>query len=493
MSASLHDALRRHACAAKAIALKSGQTEWDYPTLVAEVEQLASFLEASGVKVLATLLDNGPAWVIADLAARAAGTVHLPLPGFFTAAQRHHALQAAGADTLLAPLAAAQAWHGRWLRPTVVGDSMLGLVGLDTRPVRLPPGTAKITFTSGTTGTPKGVCLGAAAMDAVAAGLLQATAGLDIRTHLCALPLPVLLENIAGVMAPLFAGATCIVPSLGEVGLSGSSHFDVARFHAAVDRHAPHSMILLPQMLRAWVAWLQAGARRAPAGLKLVAVGGAAVGVPLIGAARALGIPAYEGYGLSEGASVQALNLPGADRPGSVGRALPHAEVRVSAQGEIEISGSPFLGYLGDDVPAAGWWPTGDLGAVDSDGYLHVRGRCKHVLITGFGRNVSPEWVETALQASPAIAHAVVLGEGRAALGAVIWPVHAGIADALIDAAVTAANATLPDYARIERWVRARAPFGIESGLATANGRPRRSAVEARHVDALGWQSQITH
>lgn len=492
MSAGLSDAIRRHAGAGTPAALDGGQTSWTYPALLAEVERLATVLEQSDVEVLATLLDNGPAWVIADLAARAAGRVHLPLPGFFSAAQIHHAIRAAGADTLLTTIAAAPAWPGRCLQSVAVGGNTLGLIGLDTAPVRLPPGTAKITFTSGTTGTPKGVCLGVDAMDSVAAGLVQASAGLCIGTHLCTLPLPVLLENIAGVMAPLLAGATCVVPPLTEVGLSGSSRFDVARFHAAVVRHTPHSMILLPQMLRAWVAWLHASARRAPPGLALVAVGGAPVGAALIGAARALGIPACEGYGLSEGASVQTLNLPGADLPGSVGRALPHAKVRVSEEGEIEIGGKLFLGYLGTDVTTPEWWPTGDLGAVDADGYVHIRGRRKHVLVTGFGRNVSPEWVETALQASPAIAQAVVLGDGRAALGAVIWA-HAEASDTAIDAAVTAANSTLPDYAHIERWVRARAAFGLESGLATANGRPQRSAIEVLHADALGWTSLATH
>ena len=71
-------------------------------------------------------------------------------------------------------------------------------------------------------------------------------------------------------------------------------------------------------------------------------------------AARAAGLPAYEGYGLSEGGSVQTLNLPGADRPGSVGRPLPHARVEVDARGEIVIGGTLMLGYLGDTRRAAG-------------------------------------------------------------------------------------------------------------------------------------------
>ena len=224
-----------------------------------------------------------------------------------------------------------------------------------------------------------------------------------------------------------------------------------------------------------------------------MAVGGAAVGLRAIHAARAVGLPAYEGYGLSEGASVQTLNLPGSDRPGSVGRPLPHALLRVADDGELLVAGTLCAGYLGDsqrdgDAPLT-WWPTGDLGRIDDEGFVHVLGRKKHVLITAFGRNVSPEWVETALHGEPALAQAVVFGDGAPALSAVLWPRHDVLPDAALHAAVQAANAALPDYARVRRWVRARAEFSAESGMSTTNGRPQRAAIWQRHADALSAQS----
>ncbi|RVT52220.1 AMP-binding protein [Rubrivivax albus] len=414
-----------------------------------------------GTRMMATMLDNGPGFIALDEAAAAEGIVHVPLPLFFTPAQVAHALQAAGADTL------------------VTAD---GVQRLPFAPVALPPGTAKITFTSGTTGAPKGVCLTAAAMDAVADGLIAAMAPLGITRHLNALPYAVLLENIAGLLAPRRHGVDVVALPLREVGLIGSSQFDPARLHAAVEAHGAESLILLPQMLRAWVAWLAATGQRAPASLKLVAVGGAAVGAPLIEAAQALGIPACEGYGLSEGASVQTLNLPGAQRPGSAGRALPHARLRVNGDGEIEVAGSLFAGYLGSPEPVPAWWPTGDLGRIDADGYVWIDGRRRNVLITAYGRNVSPEWIETALRSHPAVAQAVVFGDGEPALSAVLWPTNAR---ADLQAAVDAANATLPDYARIARWTRGRAAFDPSTGLATANGRPQRPAIASLHADAL--------
>lgn len=469
-----------------AIALHDGQRSIDHATMHAEAQRLAGRLQAQGTRVLATLMDNAPAWVVADLAAGLAGVVHVPLPAFFTPAQIGHALMTAGVDSLLTTEDVATHWSHAPRESCTVAGLALQWVRLPALQPDFPAGTAKITFTSGTTGQPKGVCLSAQAMRQVADGLVQALEPLDIRHHLSALPLAVLLENIAGVMAPLARGARITVLPLGELGLTGSSSFDPARFHAAVVRHQPDSLILLPQMLRAWTGWLAHSGQRAPASLRMVAVGGAAVGAPLVEAARRMGIPAHEGYGLSEGASVQTLNLPGADRPGSAGKPLPHASVRVNTAGEIEVAGSLLAGYLGEPASPPLWWPTGDLGHIDDDGFVHVRGRRKNVLITAFGRNVSPEWVETALRSESAIAQAVVLGDGQAALSAVLWPTHPDLSDTMLRAAVRVANAGLPDYARIRHWVRAVAAFSADTGMATPNGRPRRDAILARHAEALG-------
>ncbi|MBL8348604.1 MAG: AMP-binding protein [Rubrivivax sp.] len=469
-------------------ALHDGQRDWSGAELDEAVGATSARLEEANTRVLATLMDNAAAFVVLDEAARRAGAVHVPLAPFFTPAQTMHVLQAAGVDTLVvdAPFAArqpAQPWS-----PFAVAGRALMHTRLPHAPVPLPPGTEKVTFTSGSTGAPKGVCLSGSAMRRVADGLVEALAPLDIERHLNALPFSVLLENIAGVMAPRQSGATLVTLPLADVGLSGSSQFDAARFDAAMRLHRPQSVILLPQMLRALCAHLARNGQRAPASLKLVAVGGAAVGAGLIAAAQRLGIPACEGYGLSEGASVQTLNLPGAQRPGSAGRLLPHARLRVAADGELEIGGALFSGYLGDTsaVPAeASWWPTGDLGHIDADGYVHVRGRKKNVLITAFGRNVSPEWVETKLRGQPAVLQAVVFGDGCPALRAVLWPTAASIDDDALQTAVDTANATLPDYARVQHWTRGRAAFDTLSGLATANGRPQRSAIARLHADVV--------
>jgi pyrroloquinoline quinone (PQQ) biosynthesis protein C len=312
------------------------------------------------------------------------------------------------------------------------------------------------------------VCLGAAQQHALAQALAAATRPLALERHLCLLPLPVLLENVAGARTALLAGADCVLPPLASVGLTGATGFDPLACLAAIEREQAESVILLPQMLLALTAALEAGAPR-PARLRFAAVGGAKVAPALIERARAAGLPVYEGYGLTECGSVVALNLPDADRPGSVGRPLAHVRVEIGGDREIVVCGER----------------TGDLGRLDDDGFLYVDGRRKHVLITSFGRNVAPEWPEAELTAGGAIAQAAVFGEARAQLCAVIVPRTAGATDAALAAEVRRVNARLPDYARIALWLRADAPFGAADGLATANGRVRRDAVWSRYAGRL--------
>jgi len=456
---------------------------WDAAGWQAELWGARQALATTGARVVATLLDNGPAFVALDEAALDAGLVHVPLPPFFTSQQALHALDAAGVDTLIAsPLLAAQWPQWPWTPLQVAGET-LSMAHRPATPRAMPAGTVKITFTSGTTGQPKGVCLGREALDAIASGLVQALGPLGIERHLSVLPYAVLLENVAGSMAARRQGATLVSLPTAQVGLSGSSRFDPATFDRAVRVLDVQSVILLPQMLRAWCGWLAHTRQRAHPGLRFVAVGGAAVGAPLLAQAKALGVPAFEGYGLSEGASVQTLNLPGAERAGSAGRALPHAQLRISPSGEIEVRGSLHLGYLGDPTPVPDWWPSGDLGRIDDDGFLFIEGRRKNVLITAYGRNVSPEWVETTLAGEAAIAQAVVMGEGRVHLSAVIWPTPlAGtLPAAAIASAVERANARLPDYARIGAWTVGELASDLAGGLFTPNGRPVRERVLARY------------
>lgn len=363
-----------------------------------------------------------------------------------------------------------------------LGGDAAALIPTGAEPRELHPGTAKITYTSGSTGTPKGVCLSLAQMETVANALVQALGAESAGVHLPVLPLGVLLENIAGLYATLLAGGAYHVSALAEVGMGRAFQPDFAVLAQKIAGTRATSLILVPELLRGLLAAKQQMKLALP-DLSLVAVGGAKIDPALQMRARAAGLPVYEGYGLTECASVVALNTPAADREGTVGKALPHLDVAIDPDGEVVVGAATFLGYVGQP-PQSGPVRTGDLGELDVDGFLRITGRRKNVIINAFGRNISPEWVESVLLARPEIGQAIVYGEGAATLGALIVPARAAVTPEALSHAVAAANAGLPEYARVARWTAVR-PFDPARGELTGNGRPRREILLQTHADLI--------
>lgn len=456
------------------IALEDAQQQLSYAALIVEIDARIARLHAVGAARVGLALDNGIDWALWDLALMSSGCVNVPLPGFFSAAQLAHVTEQAGIDTLIGPPEFGAALG---FAPGI--DITLSRRRVDAVPA-VPNGTVKITFTSGTSGAPKGVCLDAEAPLRVAESLATVATGCGVKRHLAMLPLSTLLENIGGLYAPLWMGATSILPGLASLGWQGASGFDVALARLQLEKYRPHSLILVPQLLEALL-----GDSPYPAAhdMRFIAVGGARVSPSLLDTAQAAGWPVYEGYGLSECASVMTLNRPGDNYPGSVGRPLPHADIRLADDGEVLVGGSTMLGYLGDDTPPPTFWPTGDLGRWE-DGRLVLVGRRKQLFITAYGRNVDPAWVEAELTAEPAIAQAWAHGEALTANRALLVPARSNIDDTQLTNAVAAANARLPDYARITHWRRAQ-PFSAAEGLATANGRLRRDTLARHYRDWL--------
>ena len=166
-------------------------------------------------------------------------------------------------------------------------------------------------------------------------------------------------------------------------------------------------------------------------------------------------------------------------------------EICINRPGEVWVEGRSHAGVLGQteahDATADTRILTGDIGQwVEREGqrYLQIVGRRKNVVITSFGRNVSPEWPERLLMDSGLFRQAVVMGDGQPNLRAVLVP--AGLPDTQqMAAAVERANQQLPDYARIAQWHVSPEPFTPDNGLSTPNGRPLRGHIEANFADAF--------
>ncbi|MET0357289.1 MAG: AMP-binding protein [Cellvibrio sp.] len=459
-----------------------------YEALFARVNTLAKWFQNQKIQRAGLWGENSLEWVVADLAALKAKITLVPLPRFFSEQQLHHIIEEAQLPCIITcgNIENIIAVKNRVTTPVdhICCDYLESVGAIHSLAT-----ICKITFTSGTTGAPKGVCLSELALEKVTQALAQQIyaapyAELEINRHFTLLPLSTLLENIAGVYVPLYLGKEIVVLSGATIGLSGSSQLSLPTLLRSLHQYQPNSLIMLPQILLGCVV-AHAQGFSLPASLKFVAVGGARTPVQLLEQAQKVGIPVFEGYGLSECASVVSLNSPLANKPGSVGKPLSHVRVKIEG-GLIKVSGNTFSGYLGHaEHEQDAWLDTGDLGYLDSEGFLFITGRKKNLLISSFGRNISPEWVESELALCSSIAQSMVIGDAKEFCSAIIVPASAQTNPADIARDIEHANKKLPDYARIKKFIVARQAFSSTNQLLTDNGRLRRAAIFVAYVDGI--------
>jgi O-succinylbenzoic acid--CoA ligase len=267
-----------------------------------------------------------------------------------------------------------------------------------------PERTLAILFTSGTTGRPKGAVLSRRAFLAAArASAERLPLGPGDRWLLCMPPAHV--GGLSVIIRAVLARAAVVLGPSGE-------GFDAAAVAAALHRDAITHLSLVPTMLHRLLALEPRF--EAPPALEAILLGGAPADAQLLEEARARRLPVRATYGLTEACSQVATATAEDWEKGVAGaRPLPGVEVRVVG-GEIELRGPTlFDGYLGHDRATTfrddGFFPTGDLGALDAEGRLHLRGRRADLILSG-GENVYPAEVEAALVANENVRAACVFG-----------------------------------------------------------------------------------
>lgn len=520
----------------------------------------------AGTRV-AVMLPNGPDWVCFDLAALALGLVVVPIYRDDRPDNAAYVLEHSGAALLLAESAAqwrALLPHGYLgaLQRVVLGQGEAD----DDRVLSLShwlPGRgefavdctdaealASIVYTSGTTGRPKGVMLRHRNMlwNAAAAEAMVPVTPHDL--FLSFLPLSHTLERTIGYYLPLLAGATvafgrgiqqladdllavrptvlvsvprvfersaiAIRDAIGKRPRPVQWLFDAALklgwrdFERAQGRAAGTPMLAVLPLLRRRVA--RPVLDRLGGRLRLAICGGAALPADVARLFISLGLPLLQGYGLTEASPVLAVNTLADNRPDSVGLALPDVQLRLGPGDEL-FAKSPgvMAGYWHDAEATAavldpdGWLHTGDI-AAQRGRHWYITGRLKDIIVLANGEKVPPVDIEHALMLDPLIHQALLVGEGRPWLAAVLvlhlreWAALAAklgldsdnpvaMADPRATQAVLhqveAALHAFPGYARIravhlvlEEWTEA-------NGLLTATQKMRRGAVLERYRQAI--------
>ena len=326
---------------------------------------------------------------------------------------------------------------------------------------------ATIIYTSGTTGEPKGALLTHGNITSNVWACRQVVELLSTDRCLSFLPLCHIFERMAGLYAMLSAGVSiAYAESLDAVAANAvevrpTVLCGVPRFYEKVYARVMEGGRAAHGLRRALFNWgLGAGAKRARAGFERLALtpldavqawladrlvaakirarvggrlrfcisGGAPLAPKVMEFFFAIGIPVIEGYGLTETSPVICLNRPGREKPGSVGPPIPGVEVRIGEDGEILTRGPHVMrGYYKNEAATRaalreGWFRTGDVGHLDGDGCLFITDRLKDLLVTAGGKKVAPQPLEARLKTSKWVSEAVLLGDRRPCVVALLVP-----------------------------------------------------------------------
>lgn len=526
--------------------------------VAADVRRAADVFDSLGIRAgdrVVQMAENRVEWLVADLALLSIGAVHVPLHVNLPACQAARQLYRANSSWLLVSTASlGRAIHSELRKLCDTDGSATRSAASNDEPriiaysadieaddgattdAREPPlGFAKlvadadqdrgawairraaeqiradtpatILFTSGTLSAPKGVVLTHGNLAANTRGIQAAFFERPSERRICALPLSHIYARTCDLYAWLLGGGELALARRPDTLLA-----DCQAFHPSFLNGVPY---LFDRIRRKWLAE-GASSGGASSGvtlrdlfggqIELCVCGGAALADDVFDFYHAHGVPLLPGYGLTEASPVVTASTLSSVRRGCVGRPIPGVEVRVATDGEILTRGpSVTPGYWRDPDATTtaindGWLRTGDLGEWDSDGFLRIIGRKKELIVLSTGKNVAPAPLEALLASDPWIASAVVFGEGRSHLVALIAPQPEALPriaaqlglpasqpneltrlpalHAVFAQRIARLNERLAPHEQIRRFALLDRPFSLECDELTAKLTLRRTAIE---------------
>jgi long-chain acyl-CoA synthetase len=515
--------------------------------IAGDVRRRAAALAQLGVAACDRVVQVSPnryEWIVADLAIQLARAVHVPVHASLAGPQIAYQIADSGARAVLlsgpdqaAKLSAHLAAGGQ-----AAFSPNLKFAGYDACPHSLgrypiaslgellsraddaagrefeaaalahvrPDDLATILYTSGTTGEPKGVMLCQRNLASNALGTLEAFGQHADDLRLGWLPLSHIFARTCDLYTWIAGGCELALAESNEavVGHCRELHptliSGVPYFYEKVQRFlVDKGLADVPGALA------QAFGGR----LRAACSGGAPLPDHVANFYNERGVFLAQGYGLTESSPVITAGVPGAMKIGTAGRPIPGVEVKISSDGEILTRGPHvMLGYWNKPQDTAevlrdGWLATGDLGEIDADGFLKITGRKKEIIVTSAGKNVAPAHLEALLTADPLIAQAVVVGDGRNYLAALIVPnleaLRAELERRQIAISSPAEACSHPDvlslyqariderlagvshYEQVRKFVLLDRPLSAERGEMTLTLKLRRQAIQEIFSEAI--------
>jgi long-chain acyl-CoA synthetase len=496
----------------------------------------ASLVEA-GIQTgdrIGLVAENRLEWLIADMGILAAGAINVPAHATLSAKQIQQQFEHAGVNFLIAstrPLwekirdlpklmpvirgvvvfdgpavPEADSWQGFLTRGAHVLPKHEAELQARLRRVG-PEDLATLMYTSGTTGNPKGVMLSHGNLLSNALSMVGSTSINADSIILSWLPFSHIYGRLVDHYETLAAGATlCLAESqetllLNLAETQPTCFSGVPRFYEKVLAYAgpqdvPANRDKLSSLFGSRIQWLNSG--------------GAPLPPPFAEAFVRAGLTMLQGYGLTETSPVVSFNRIEANRVGTVGQAVTDVEIRIADDGEVLTRGPHVMkGYWKDAKATAeairdGWFHTGDLGSLDADGYLTITGRKKDLLVLSNGKKVVPTEIEALLLQDDCIDQALVYGEGRNYLTALIVPRFdrlrslLGVAEQdnaklielsavreLMAKRFAAVLADVAEWEKVQRFALLPRPFTQEAEELTVSLKLRRGVIFQKHKEQM--------